>query len=61
MQKGVKKVQPNALAFRKEGKAEETWRRFRKSKLAMVGLVTLSVVLLFALFAGPYQDKKPFF
>jgi len=58
MQKGVKKVQPNALAFRKEGKAEETWRRFRKSKLAMVGLVTLSVVLLFALFAGVVTDYE---
>ena len=49
-------MQPNVMTFRKESKAAETWRRFRKSKLAMVGLVIITIVLFFAIFAGVITD-----
>lgn len=48
----------NSLDFRKESKLAETWRRFRKSKLAMVGLITITIVLLFSVFAGVITDYQ---
>lgn len=44
--------------FRRQGKSKEIWRRFKKSKTAMVGLVVLSLFIICALFAGqitPYS------
>ena len=36
---------------RKKGNFAEVWRRFRKSRLAMLGLVVLATILLFTVFA----------
>ena len=44
---------------KKNSQMKEIWRRFRKSKTAMLGLVILVLILLMAIFADvivPYQD-----
>lgn len=44
---------------KKNSQMKEIWRRFRKSKTAMLGLVLLVLILLMAIFAEvivPYQD-----
>ncbi len=44
---------------KKNSQMKEIWRRFRKSKTAMLGLVLLVLILLMAIFADvivPYQD-----
>lgn len=48
---------PGAQAFKKQSQAKEVWRRFRKSKGAVAGLLMLSVILfllVFANFIAPY-------
>ncbi len=47
-------------AYQKRGQGREIWRRFRKNKLAMMGLIILSVLILMALSADlicDYQTK----
>lgn len=44
---------------RKNGQAKEIWRRYKKSKTAMLGLVLLVIILLMAIFADlivPYEE-----
>lgn len=44
---------------RKNGQAKEIWRRYKKSKTAMLGLVLLAIILLMAVFADlivPYEE-----
>jgi peptide/nickel transport system permease protein len=51
--------EPGILAFRKQSQAKEVWRRFRKSKGALVGLIMFSLIailLLGADFITPYQQ-----
>ncbi|MGN0658271.1 MAG: ABC transporter permease [Emergencia sp.] len=45
--------------YKKNSQAKEIWRRFRKSKTAMLGLVLLILVVLMAVFADlivPYEN-----
>ncbi len=49
--------QPGVQAFRKQSQAKEVWRRFRKSKGAVAGLVMFAIILLLlfgADFIAPY-------
>lgn len=44
---------------RKNGQAKEIWRRYKKSKTAMLGLILLAIILLMAVFADlivPYEE-----
>lgn len=55
----VTAAQPGLQAFRKQSQAKEVWRRFRKSKGAVAGLVILSLIFLLLLFANviaPYAS-----
>lgn len=48
-----------AITMKKPSQIKEIWRRFRKNKLAMAGLIVLSVMILAAVFAeqiGSYQS-----
>jgi len=50
---------PGSQVFRKQSQAKEVWRRFRKSRGAVAGLVMLSLILLLLLFAdfiAPYAN-----
>ena len=50
---------PAVQVFKKQSQAKEVWRRFRKSKGAVAGLVMLSIIfllLLFADFIAPYAN-----
>ena len=47
------------MKFKKPSQAKEIWRRFRKNKGSMVGLILLAIivlVLIFADFIVPYED-----
>ncbi len=49
----------NKTKTKKNSQVKEIWRRFRKSKTAMLGLVLLILILLIAIFADlivPYQE-----
>jgi peptide/nickel transport system permease protein len=51
--------QPGVQAFRKQSQAKEVWRRFRKSKGAVAGLVMFAIILLLlfgADFIAPYAN-----
>lgn len=46
------------VQFKKKSNAKEIWRRFRRNKTAMIGLVIFTVILLAVIFAGaivPYE------
>lgn len=46
------------ITFKKQSQAKEIWRRFKKSKGAVIGLIMLAVILLVLLFAdviAPYD------
>lgn len=48
----------NKDIFKKQSQAKEIWRRFKKSKGAVIGLIMLSVILLILIFADvitPYE------
>lgn len=48
----------NLVMFRKQSQAKEIWRRFKKSKGAVIGLFMLSIILLILIFADfivPYE------
>jgi peptide/nickel transport system permease protein len=50
---------PGIQAFKKQSQAKEVWRRFRKSKGAVAGLVIFSIILLLLLcadFIAPYAN-----
>ena len=42
--------------FKKETKLHMTWRRLKKSKTAMAGLIILTVIILLAIFANVIGD-----
>lgn len=46
-----------AEAKRKSG-AKELWKRYKKSKLAVLGLCVLSIILFFAIFANSVADYE---
>ena len=49
---------PNGKKYKKNSQAKEIWRRYRKSKTAMLGLVILTIIILIAIFANvivPYS------
>jgi len=53
----VTAAQPGIQMFKKQSQTKEVWRRFRKSKGAVAGLIMLSIIfllLLFADFIAPY-------
>jgi peptide/nickel transport system permease protein len=55
----VTAAQPGIQMFKKQSQAKEVWRRFRKSKGAVAGLLMLSVIvflLVFADFIAPYAQ-----
>jgi peptide/nickel transport system permease protein len=41
----------NNLKMKKNSKLKETWRRFKKNKLAIIGLIFISILILTAIFA----------
>ena len=46
------------IAFKKKSRFKETWYRFRKNKLAVVGLIIFSIIILCTLFVDffiPYE------
>lgn len=50
--------QHSQITFKKQSQAKEIWRRFKKSKGAVIGLVMLTVILLVLIFADfivPYD------
>jgi len=50
-------VMPETQVFKKQSQAKEVWRRFRKSKGAVAGLIIFSIILLLLLsadFIAPY-------
>ena len=52
-------AQPGVQVFKKQSQAKEVWRRFRKSKGAVAGLIMLSIIFLLLLFAdviAPYAN-----
>ncbi len=51
-------MQPDAGIATKQSKTTETWRRFKKSKLAMLGLVMISIILLSSLGAGVIRNYE---
>ena len=51
-------VQDEATVFKKQSQAKEIWRRFKKSKGAVIGLCMFSAILLVLIFAdviAPYE------
>ncbi len=53
----VTAIQPGIQVFKKQSQAKEVWRRFRKSKGAVAGLVILSIIFLLLIcadFIAPY-------
>lgn len=51
-------VETEKTTFKKQNQSKEIWRRFKKNKGAVVGLIILAVILLVLVFAGvivPYD------
>ncbi len=51
-------VQQDKVIFKKQSQAKEIWRRFKKSKGAVIGLIMLTVIMLILIFAdfiAPYE------
>ncbi len=51
-------TQNSQISFKKQSQAKEIWRRFKKSKGAVIGLVMLAIILLVLIFADfivPYD------
>jgi len=51
-------VQNNAEMFKKQSQTKEIWRRYKKSKGAVIGLIMLAAILfilIFADFIAPYE------
>lgn len=51
-------IQPEVVLFKKQSQTKEIWRRFKKSKGAVIGLVMLAAILLVVIFAdviAPYE------
>ena len=49
------------LTYKRRSQSAEIWRRFKKSKTAIIGLIMLSVLVLLAIFADvitPYDAEK---
>ena len=49
------------LTYKRRSQSAEIWRRFKKSKTAIIGLIMLSVLVLLAIFAdviSPYDAEK---
>ena len=49
------------LTYQRRSQSAEIWRRFKKSKTAIIGLIMLSVLVLLAIFADvitPYDAEK---
>lgn len=49
------------LTYKRRSQSAEIWRRFKKSKTAIIGLIMLSVLVLLAIFAdviAPYDAEK---
>ncbi|MEA4966392.1 MAG: ABC transporter permease [Oscillospiraceae bacterium] len=49
-------VDESGQQYRKQSQTKEVWRRFKKNRLAVVGLVILVVLILLAIFAGMFCD-----
>ena len=52
------KIDNKPMTFKKESSIKETWRRLKKDKLAVFGLVVISVFILLAIFSSfivPYD------
>lgn len=55
----MSEVKLSVRKSKKNSQVKEVWRRFRKSKTAMLGLVLLAIILLMAIFADlivPYSE-----
>lgn len=52
------KIQNETIAFKKDSQFKEIWRRLKKNKSAMIGLVIISIIIFLAIFASlitPYE------
>ena len=47
-----------SVDLRREGKLKEFWRRLKKNKSAMIGLILLALIVFFAAFANLICDEK---
>jgi len=52
------KNQSKATPPKRVSRWQEIWKRFRRSKLAMLGLATLLIILLLAIFASALRDYE---
>jgi len=51
-------IEAEEFSFKRSSQLKDTWRRFCRNKLAVVGLITFVIILLVAIFAGlivPYD------
>ena len=46
-----KTVQKNDVTFKRQSQWKEVWRRFRKSKGSVIGLILLTIIALMLIFA----------
>ncbi len=53
----IKRVE-ESISFKKESQVKETWRRLKKSKSAMIGLVIICIIILLALSADLIQPYR---
>jgi len=54
-----KTVQKNDVTFKRQSQWKEIWRRFRKSKGSVIGLILLTIIALMLIFAeqiAPYEN-----
>lgn len=54
-----KTVQKNDVTFKRQSQWKEVWRRFRKSKGSVIGLILLTIIALMLIFAeqiAPYEN-----
>ncbi|MDZ4131584.1 MAG: ABC transporter permease, partial [Dethiobacteria bacterium] len=50
----------DTIEFKKKSRLNETWYRFRKNKLAVVGLIIFTMIMLCTMFVGffiPYETS----
>lgn len=50
--------QPAGSQHRRKSQAKEIWRRMKRNRLAMAGLVMISILVLMAAFAGVIADES---
>lgn len=55
----IKKQHESTPAYKRRGQGAEIWRRFKKSKTAVIGLIMLCVLIFLAIFADVITPYDP--